>query len=943
MLRTRFFPGAAVLFAAALAASAFGQGITGTILGTVTDDQGGVLPGATVTISSEQLPGGPRTFISDGTGGFRFPNLAPGDYTLRVELSGFGTYIEEGMVVLVGGTTERSVALGLATVAETVTVTGESPVVDTRKSGVSTNFSNEYMENTPLRRFSFFDFTKSAPGMSATNPTSGTSSRVSAFGSGVDENKYMMDGVDYTAPVSGAAWPWPDTDVIEEMEIVSLGASAEYGNSPGAVFNVVTKQGTNQYRADANYFGMWDRLTSKPIVVNEKGEADENGWGFTRDRFIDLNAHLGGPIVRDRAWVYGGYQYTQDWYTQPGSDPNFPTEFGAHRMFWKITADITPDIKFMHTYHDDLWVIPGVPSFDTPFETIGTGSGRNPSLTFGRITHIISPNTFYEVGVSGFYSPRDLDKPNNPGVPRRNDIDNELASGGAEGYSIFKQARTEVKAKVSHYASEWMGANHDFKFGVQYVIGNHSSHGGYTPGPNYPGGVVYYDNGDGSPNYISLGTTYNTGGEFRELGVFAEDVLNIGNRVTISAGLRFDRVRGISQDVDDLIVSDIAELEFESRGTVSGAGELYTWTNWGPRIGFNAKLDDEGITVLRGNWGRFYRTAITGEMSGVHPGQGSSQEWYWNADTGMYDIEGPKYEAATNFGFDPNGSAPRTDQISIGFDRELATNLGFAFTYVRKDQNNLLGWNIDNAAYSTVPWVAGNGQTLDVYPVTTDRNARYFRLSNVDCEGVSYYCVPMYMDYNGFVFTLNKRMSDNWQTQLSYTWNKAYGVLPSSRFGASSSQTTRVYGSSLAKDPNQFTNVEGSLLNDRTHTFRVTGAIVAPGGILLGFNYAYFTGKPWATRDNVGADVLPQGRQTVFLEAPGSKRLESQNVLDVRISRAFYFGENGKIEPFVDALNVFNETASESLASQNFGSSVFGAGRRWIDPRRAFVGLKLAF
>ena len=74
------------------------------------------------------------------------------------------------------------------------------------------------------------------------------------------------------------------------------------------------------------------------------------------------------------------------------------------------------------------------------------------------------------------------------------------------------------------------GADHDFKFGVQYVIGNHSSHGGYTPGPNYPGGVVYYDNGDGSPNYILLGTNYNTGGEFRETGVFAEDVINIGNR-----------------------------------------------------------------------------------------------------------------------------------------------------------------------------------------------------------------------------------------------------------------------------------------------------------------------------------------------------------------------------------------------------------------------------
>lgn len=939
----RFSAAGTLILVVTLGGFAFGQVITGTILGTVTDDQGGVLPGSTVTISSEQLPGGPVTRTADTSGEFRFPNLAPGDYTLTVELSGFGTYIEEGMVVLVGGTTERTVLLGLATVAETVTVTGESPVVDTRKSGVSTNFSNEYMENTPLRRFSFFDFTKSAPGMSATNPTSGTSSRVSAFGSGVDENKYLMDGVDFTAPVSGAAWPWPDTDVIEEMEVVSLGASAEYGNSPGAVFNVVTKQGTNQFRADGAYFGMFDRFTSKPIRLNSDGENDPDGWGFTRNKFVDVTGHVGGPIVRDRAWIYGGYQYTQDWDNQPGTDPQFPREFGAHRAFWKITADITPNMKFMHTYHNDWWVIPSTPSRTRPYETRWTFSGNNPSLTFGRITHILSDTTFYEVGVSGFYSPRDVSRPNNPGVPRRINVETSAWSDGADSFDIFKQARTEVKAKVSHYASDWINADHDFKFGVQYVIGNHSSHGGYTPGPNYPSGVVYYDNDDGSPNYISLPTNYNKGGEFRELGIFAEDVLNIGNRVTISAGLRFDRVRGISQDIDNLIVTDIAEMSFDAQGTVAGAGELYEWRNWGPRVGFNVKLDDDGRTVLRGNWGRFYRTAITGEMNGVHPGQGSSQEFYWNPETEMYDIEGPKYEAATNFGFDPNSRAPRTDQFSLGFDRELVANLAFAFTYVRKDQNDLLGWNTDRATYGTTTWMAPDNQEITVYPILTNPNDRYFRLSNVTCEGIAYYCEPLYMDYNGLVFVLNKRMSNNWQAQVSYTWNKAYGLLPSSTGGASSSQATRVGGGSLARDPNQFTNATGNLLNDRTHTLRLTGAIIAPGDILVGFNAAFFNGKPWGARGRASKDFLPQGAALVYLTPPGSERLENQTLLDLRVSRAFYFGEHGKVEPFIDVLNMLNSTATEALANQNWGTDDYGVGERWIDPRRAMIGIKLAF
>lgn len=943
MIQTRrAFGGLLALGLVLAAGSAFGQ-ITGTILGAISDDQGLVLPGATVSVSSEQLPGGPRMAVTNASGQYRFPNLPPGDYTLTVELPGFGTYIEEGMQVLVGGTIERAVSLSLATVAETVTVTGETPVVDTRKSGVSTNYSSEYMENTPLRRFSFFDFTKSAPGMSATNPTSGTSSRVSAFGSGVDENKYLMDGVDFTAPVSGAAWPWPATDLIEEMEIVSLGASAEHGSAAGAVFNVVTKQGTNDFTFTGAGYKQTQSLTTQPIKLNADGDEDPNGWGYNRDRYDDYTIHGGGPIIRDRAWLYANYQYLQDWDTQPGADPQFPRKFGAHRMFWKLTADLTPNVKFMHTYHDDIWVIPSTPSVSRPFSTIATFSGKNPSVTFGRITHILSAETFYEVGVSGFYSPRDLSESNNPGVPGIADIDNGIRYGGYPWYDIFKQARTDVKAKVSHYASDWLGADHDFKFGVNYVDGSHSIHGGYVPGPNYPGGVYYYINGDGTPYGILTGTTYNIGGQFKETAAYVEDVINVGNRVTVSAGVRMDRVRGLSQDVDDLLVNDLVALTFDERGTVTGAGEQFSWTNFGPRLGFNVRLDEDARTVLRGNWGRFYRTAITGELHALHPGQGSQQEFYWNEETERYDIEGPKYEPSTDSSYDPNSRSPVTDQMSIGFDRELGTSLAFNFTYVRKDQNDLLGWNVNNSTYTTASHTFGNGQTIEVYPITSDRDQRLYSLGNVDCEGVSYRCDPMYMDYNGFVFGLDKRMSDNWQAQISYVWSKAYGLLPSSGFGASSSQTTRVYGSSLAKDPNQFINAEGHLLNDRTHTFRITGTVILPFDVLFGWNYAYFNGKPWAERGRVERDVLPQGGRSVNLESPGSRRLDDQSILDFRVSKSAFLADRTRFEVFIDALNLMNATSPEDVASQTWDSSLFAVGERFVDPRRLMIGLKITY
>ena len=281
--------------------------------------------------------------------------------------------------------------------------------------------------------------------------------------------------------------------------------------------------------------------------------------------------------------------------------------------------------------------------------------------------------------------------------------------------------------------------------------------------------------------------------------------------------------------------------------------------------------------------------------------------------------------------------------MSIGFDRELGTSLAFSFTYVRKDQNDLLGWNVDNATYTTASHTFGNGQTIEVYPITSDTDLRYYRLSNVDCEGVSYRCDPMYMDYNGLVFGLEKRMSNNWQAQVSYVWSKAYGILPSSGFGASSSQTTRVYGSSLARDPNQFINAEGHLLNDRTHTFRITGTVVLPFDVLFGWNYAYFNGKPWAQRGRVERDVLSQGGRSVNLESPGSRRLDDQNLLDFRISKSAFLAERTRFEVFVDALNLMNATSPEDVASQTWDSSLFGVGERFVDPRRLMIGVKITY
>ncbi len=176
---------------------ALSQVITGDLIGWVSDESGAVLPGALVRLSSPALLGGSAEQITNEKGQFRFLRLFPGLYDLEVSLSGFSPYRQEAISVEVGRAVEVRVGLRLARVVESVVVTGESPLVDTRRSGLSTVYDASFVRNIPTRRFSTFDFIKLAPGVSATSPSKSWSA-VSVFGSGINENLFLIDGTNFT-------------------------------------------------------------------------------------------------------------------------------------------------------------------------------------------------------------------------------------------------------------------------------------------------------------------------------------------------------------------------------------------------------------------------------------------------------------------------------------------------------------------------------------------------------------------------------------------------------------------------------------------------------------------------------------------------------------------------------------------------------------------------
>ncbi len=249
------WPSLVTLLAAAvilLPGNATAQDLTGTIIGTVKDEQGGVLAGARVTISSPALIGGRSALLTSDRGQWRFPALPPGSYALDIDIPGFMPVHEEDIRIGAGATIERTVTLKVTGPAESIVVEGMGSRIEARDPGFGTRFGPEDVGAIPTRRTSMFDFLRVAPGISATSPSSGTTTTVSAFGSGTNENQFLIDGTNTTCPCSGVPRSEPGVDFIQEVQIQSVGASAEFGNMQGAVVNVVTRQGSERFQGDAS-------------------------------------------------------------------------------------------------------------------------------------------------------------------------------------------------------------------------------------------------------------------------------------------------------------------------------------------------------------------------------------------------------------------------------------------------------------------------------------------------------------------------------------------------------------------------------------------------------------------------------------------------------------------------------------------------------------------
>lgn len=910
-----------LLFVLVIAAPLAAQTTTGSLQGKVADTSGAVLPGAIVELSSQAQIGGTNTATTDRNGEFRFQRLSPGTYSMKVSLDGFKTIIRDALRVEVGRTFQVDFRLEVGSINETVTVTAESPLVDASSTAVTTNYNAEVLKNTPVTRFSVFDMFQFTPGVSPSQIEDST--QQSAYGSNTNENQYQIDGTNITAPTSGQMWPYPNTDIVEEFELIGVGAPAEYGNMQGAVFNVVTKSGSNNLRGLANWFSQYQGLTDN----NTPSEP----LPFHRDQFNDATMQIGGPLRRDRMWWFGSYQYRRDLFSETGTPPDLPTRDMQDRVFGKLTWQLTPTQTLMIAYHNDHWRLPSTITVSTPHEASSMGKGHNPTPT--ATWHVLlNDRTTFELRYGGFYNwssnqglTQDL---TTPGVF---DQGTSTSSVNVRNFSFSSKSPwlTTISTKMTR-AITLGGQFHDARIGAQF------QDGGNMTESVWPGGQRVTLN-NGQPLFIEVRDPSFSGGAMRTLGLFVDDGWSLTDRIKLNLGVRFDINTGWIQDMPKL---DAARNEI---GSVEGIGDLVGWTSWSPRVGVNVKLADDGSSIIRASYGRYYQGVTTNIYSALSPAQAITRRFGWNAATRQYDILQRETDPRGQFTVDPNLKQPYTDQYTIGIDHELFANLAVGASYVHKSARDFVG-RIDIASTWAPRTFADpiNGNSLTVFNRTSPPQNVRVQLTNTNTSTCAYCTEDFRQRYDGLLLSLTKRMSHRWQAIGSLTISRVEGL----HSGSSSGQSSAAGG--FGDDPNDLLNAFGLLGLDRDFMWKLQASYILPAEVVLSTNWIWQAGRPYARKANVtrfaDGTAPSQGSFPIFLEPrDGSLRMDSQNYVNLRAEKRFALGGAKRFTAMVDVINLLNADTPLAIISETVTSVNFGVADTRFNPRRAMVGVRLEF
>ncbi|MDA1184828.1 MAG: TonB-dependent receptor [Acidobacteria bacterium] len=943
------------------------------ISGTVTDTTGGVLPGVAV-VAVHVDSGNVFETVTDGTGSFRVPARI-GAFEVTVALPGFTTVTQTGLQLQVGQQAAMRFEMAPATLEETITVTGEAPLLETTSSNVGSNIDANQMSELPVNGRNWMDLAMLAAG-SRQNESSGAPLMRQGY------SQINIDGQQVTTNFIGLGNDQPrfSRDAIAEFELITNRFDATQGRSTGMLVNAVTKSGTNTYAGSVSGFFRDDKFNAKDFI---RGEV----LPYSNQQ---VSTTLGGPIRQDRIHFFSNFEYEREPQVIAFNTPfpQFNEDFPNTRT--QQTGGAKVDIQFSSATRLSV----RAQLYNQDYHT-GGGANRHPSgiqlqnrntqQYLATLTQVIGNSTVNEIkgGASRYTRLNEPisrwnggDFPNAATYSFRHGTATRVNVRGYRFGDGNTQNHNQYKTSIRDDLTLSFAARgrHDVKIGGEFISDMSILRGcgstcrptlaasnGRVPASILTQVIPVGENLNPAAWNLDLLAPYSQRyelsigepglkGFYREMpsnifGVWLQDDWNVSPRLTLNIGVRWDMETGNGAKVNlpPFLPGNLSE----------------DTNNFGPRVGFAYSAGDS--TVIRGGYGLFYAEGTADEMHqtmmfvlSVFP-----QVLYdGRADfpTNPYDGPAPTRQEllaqACDLGdgaagcvkrsfipemVDPFFKTPWSHQASIGFQHQIGSFAAIESNYVYTGGRGEEGSKNVNLNYN--PATGGN------YDFRDEAN-----LPLPDFGRVQLTAFEGWSNYQALESSITKRMSNRWQAQLTYTVAKFQdaSALPFQHFITNGVFGRSELGFPVARDLGGDYTLAAT---NQTHRAVFNGIFEAPFGIQLSGLYFYGSGQRLST--NVGADLRQEG-------AGGEDRLRDDGTIadrnnlvglplhrvDMRLQKRVNFGGGPSLDGIVELFNVFNHknygSYTKDESNRNFGLPTFNSNIAY-QPRSMQFGFRLIF
>ncbi len=794
-----------------LAASARAQDTTGTILGTITDSSGAVLPGVTVSVKHVDT-GQTRTVITDASGRYRLPLLPSGAYEITVQLSGFQTVVRSGVTLTVGQEALVDTQMTIGNLSESIQVDAAAPLVETTTGTISHVVNEQQLNALPLNGRDFSQLALLQPGVvmsrsSVNGSNVGQGIKISVAGSRPSQNLFTLDGTAYNDALnntpSSANGVMTGVETIKEFRVITNAMSAEYGRAGGGVFNVVTKSGTNNFTGSAFEFFRDSALDSKDFFDDEKPDFRRNQFGGS----------FGGPVVKNRTFFFSSYEGLREHkgITQVATvlDDNARRGILPGRATVAIPATILPYISLIPVANGPL--IRDAAGNPTGVAQYNSVLNRHSDQNFGmvRVDHNFSSTS----SLFGRYlfddSKRDepvnfAEWPNrvsntkhvltveqhsiftssvinelrggfNRSKPREdvNPLDPHKDIAFVPGQMFGELAVTGLTEIGTDRTNPKQFAQDLYQFTDQLFLvrGFHAIKTGIDwQNFRYDGNSESRTRGRLRFRSVSdflTGVTQQfeiakPGADFERhyrqnlIGMWLQDDMKLSDQFTVNAGVRYEFVT--TPHERDGKVSNMRHIMDPAVTVGDPLFENPTKTQFAPRLGFAWNVGGKGTTAVRGGYGIFYEEPLFYQFR--------SPIFRSLPYVDRAVIANPRLPitlASLASGGVPENELFQFDlkktymtQYNVSVQRELPWNSAVSVAYIGSRGTNLLGSGDVNTAIPTIV----NGR--EFFPAGSVRRNPNFGTLRMSLQG-------FHSEYNGFSASWNKRQTKGLQFQASYT------------------------------------------------------------------------------------------------------------------------------------------------------------------------------